>query len=101
MNISKQIIVSVWVIASMGFSVSIFSADGPPALTGEIADKLLDRADQVKKGDMDARRISEELGKPNPGDLEEHVPDDVNNSIDESVEEKEPEADPALKTTPE
>lgn len=101
MNISKQIIVSVSITVLIGFSASVFSAEEPADLTGQIADSLLDRADQVKKGDRDARRISEELGKPNPGDLEEHRFEEVDNSSAKNVEQMKPETDPVLKKAPE
>lgn len=100
MNISKYHILSVCVIASMCFSTSVFSTNGSTGVTGDTSDRVMDRADQVKKGDVDARRITEELEKPNPGHLDEQAEDSDSNSAGKSGDERRHRTDPTLKTEP-
>ena len=97
MNISKYLILSFCVIALMCFSTSIFSTNGLTGVTGDTSDRVMDRADQVKKGDVDARRITEELEKPNPGHLDEQAEDSVSNSTGKSGDERKHETDPTRK----
>lgn len=101
MNINKQIIMSVCITASISFSTKLFSADAKTNFPEDNSLRMLDRADQVKKGDVDARNIAEELGKPNPDDLDAQSETNFDPPLKDPREQKERDIDRTLNSTAE